>query len=267
MLETTSRTSTELRSTASELHSVIESSLQGLLREGEVSPAVRYAMFSGGKRIRPMLTLLAVQACGGDVREGLPAACAIECLHCASLIWDDMPCMDNAPERRGVSAVHVVFGEALATLAALSLLNCAYAIFGRYSGLAAEAGLCVAAMIEGQAADLEGGPGRDHRQASGQTYGKTTGLMRLTLTAGAIACGTSKTDVCVLARCGGYIGEAYQIFDDFEDGDAASQTGAHDMIAQAKSVLQHHFGTRAAPLIAAVDQIAVRCAEKKPVAA
>ena len=248
----------EMKTRITELRSSIEASLEALLRDAEVSPAVRYATFSGGKRIRPLLTLLAVEACGGDVRAALDAASAVECLHCASLIWDDMPCMDNAAERRGVPSLHVAFGEGVATLAALSLMNMAYAIFGRYRGLAAEAGACVAQMIDGQAADLRGGE-RDHR--------KTIGLMRLTLTAGAIACGASATEVRALSRCGECLGEAYQILDDFEDGDAASQRGAQELLLEAQTVLQREFGPRAVVLATAIDEIAARAAQQRPVAA
>jgi geranylgeranyl diphosphate synthase type II len=205
-------------------------------------------MFSGGKRTRPQLTLLAALACGGDLQAALPAACAIECLHCASLIWDDMPCMDNSSERRGVAAVHLMFGEGTATLAALSLLNHAYAIFGRYPGLSAEATHCVSEMIAGQVLDLKGGPRRDLR--------KSTGMMRLTFTAGALACGADAGDVSLLARCGEQVGAAYQIFDDFADGDVPSAEGAEDLITDTQALLQRHFTGNAAPLIAAVGQIA-----------
>jgi geranylgeranyl diphosphate synthase type II len=249
----------EVKTQTAELRAMIEESLESLLCEGEVSPAVRYAMFSGGKRIRPLLTLLAAEACGGDVGRALDAASAVECLHCASLIWDDMPCMDNATERRGVASLHVVFGEGVAVLAALSLMNTAYSILGRYAGLAEEAGVCVAQMIDGQAADIRGSAGRDHR--------KTIGLMRLTMTAGAIAGGATPTEIRALSRCGECIGEAYQILDDFDDGDAASQSGAEELLAEARAILRRDFGSRAAALLAAIDGVSARMTSKRPAAA
>lgn len=247
-----------------ELRSIIDSALEelldkGLLRGSQMNPAVRYAMFSGGKRTRPLLTLLAVHACGGDVHKAVPAACAIECLHCASLILDDMPCMDNAIERRGVAAAHVIFGEGIATLAAVALLNQAYSIFGQHHALAHEGGACVAEMIEGQAVDLQGGRERAHR--------KTTGLLRLSLTAGAIACGAADPDIHVLAQSGECLGEAYQMYDDFEDGDAASVMSADQLVAESKSVLQARFGTRVSPLLAAIDGIVLHFTARKLVAA
>ena len=247
-----------------ELRSMIDSSLEvlldaGLLQGSELRPAVRYALFSGGKRTRPTLTLLAVHACGGDIPKAVSAACAVECLHCASLIFDDMPCMDNASERRGVSSAHVTFGEGTAMLAAVALLNQAYSIFGQHRGLALEAGACVAEIIGGQAVDLQGGHERPHR--------KTTGLLRLSLTAGAIACGASEQDVRVLARSGEQVGEAYQIYDDFEDGDSSSIVGADELVAAAKSTLQNQFGPRVSPLLAAIDAIVSHFSERRLVAA
>ncbi len=235
-----------------ELRALIESALEELPTAGVVAAAARYAVFSGGKRIRPLLTLLAAQASGAETGEALRAACAVEYLHCASLIWDDMPAMDNASERRGGPAVHVRFGEAVATLAALALMNRAYAIFARNARLAAEAENCVAAMIEGQASG-------DHR--------KTAGLMRLTLMAGAMAAGRPRADAMTLGRCGELIGEAYQIFDDFRDGDAGSAAGAEDAMAEAKTILRRHFGPRAAGLIESVEAVANHCAGRRLAAA
>lgn len=244
MFDTTARSIAEFRS-------LIDRSLEEMLRPGELNPAVQYAVFSGGKRMRPMLTLLAAQACGADASAAVPAACAVELLHTASLILDDMPCMDNAAERRGIPAVHVMFSEGMATLASLALLNRAYSILGLSAGLLGEAEACVAEMIEGQAVDLQGGLENPNR--------KTSSLMRLTFTAGAIACGASNADVQVLARCGEQVGEAYQMYDDFEDGDAGSETGADEMVAEAKAKLHRHFGHRATPLTAAIDAIARHC--------
>jgi geranylgeranyl diphosphate synthase type II len=216
-------------------------------------------MFSGGKRTRPILTLLGVQACGGDLQKAVPAACAIECLHCASLIFDDMPCMDNAPERRGVASAHVIFGEGMAVLAALALLNRAYSLFGQQRALSMEACACVTEIIEGQAIDLQGRRERLNR--------KTRGLMRLSLTAGAIACGASDADIDALARCGEYVGEAYQMYDDFEDGDSTSKSGADELVAAAKGILDDRFAARGFPLVKAIDAIVIQFNDRKLVAA
>ncbi len=267
MLDATAGSFAELRSLIdSSLDSLLDGArLDGALLDGgqphgsELSRAVRYAMFPGGKRTRPVLTLLGVEACGGDLQKAVPAACAIECLHCASLIFDDMPCMDNAPERRGVASAHVMFGEGMAMLAALALLNRAYSLFGQHRELALEAGTCVAEIIEGQAIDLRGHRERLHR--------KTRGLMRLSLTAGAIACGAMEADIHVLARCGEHVGEAYQMYDDFEDGDSVTKSGADELVAAAKADLAGQFGARAFPLLTAIDGIVSHFNHRRLVAA
>src|ERR1044072_581764 len=89
---------------------------------GRLNEALHYAVFPGGKRMRPMLTIIGARAAGSSARRALPAACAIEFLHTSSLILDDLPAMDDATLRRGRSALHIAFGEGIALLAALALL-------------------------------------------------------------------------------------------------------------------------------------------------
>ena len=88
--------------------------------------AVEYSLMAGGKRLRPVLVLMAVEVCGGNISEALPAACAIEMIHTYSLIHDDLPSMDDDDLRRGLPTSHVVFGEALAILAGDALLTLAF---------------------------------------------------------------------------------------------------------------------------------------------
>ncbi len=216
----------------------------GLPGSDRLNDAIGYAVFPGGKRMRPILTLLGAESVGGDFDAALDAGCAVEFLHASSLIFDDLPAMDNARERRGLPALHLVFGEDVAVLAALALFNQAYAIFGRSPRLIAEATSCigVSGMIGGQA--VEG-------------MEKTTSLLRLALTAGAIACGASSADVRALARCGECLGEAYQLYDDLLDGDVphhASETcliRAQELIAESKAAAGIHGAT----LAAAIDRI------------
>ena len=93
--------------------------------------AMRYSLFAGGKRMRPVLALAAAEACGGTVTAALPAACAVECVHTYSLIHDDLPCMDDDDMRRGRATSHKVFGEGVAVLAGDALLTVAFEILGR----------------------------------------------------------------------------------------------------------------------------------------
>ncbi len=251
---------TESGNVFSDLRALIETSLRDRAAGADWTPAVRYAVFSGGKRIRPLLSVLAAQACGADPARALPAACAVEFLHTASLILDDLPCMDNADERRGRASVHVKFGEAAAALAVVSLLNQAYGIFGSSPRLAAEAEKCVAETIAGQSADLT-------RAQPDRTFRKSAGLLRLAFTAAPLACEATAEDISVLAECGRAVGQAYQIYDDFEDGDAASAAGAEELTSEAGRLLREHFGTPAAPLISGIEAVFLHCKGKRLAAA
>jgi geranylgeranyl diphosphate synthase type II len=225
---------------------------------------------------------------GGSAQTALPIACAIEFLHTSSLILDDLPAMDDAQLRRGRAALHLVYGEGLAMLTALALLNQAYALLAQTgaSRLIAEAARCVGTdgMIGGQAADLDirASRGNSHALASRQL--KTTALARLTIIAGAIATGADERDVSALARYGECLGAAYQICDDLLDelGESATagknvgqdarhlrssftaQFGAeearrlaHDLLAEGKQALRERFGERqtASLLIEAADLV------------
>lgn len=199
--------------------------------------AIEFAIFPGGKRLRPVLSLMAAEVANCDLDAALPAACAVEFLHTSSLIFDDLPAMDDAAMRRGCLSLHLRFGEDMAILAALALLNRAYAIFGAKPKLLAEAASCIGecGMIGGQSIDLEQrSPGAFAADETSFTRRdqKTAALMRLTLTAGALASGASCAAVEALACCGTLLGEAYQICDDLLDqlspGDATGKTACQD---------------------------------------
>lgn len=236
--------------------------------------------------MRPILAMMGARIVHSKIERAVPAACATEFLHAASLIFDDLPAMDDADVRRGRAALHLEFGEDVALLTALALLNQAYAIFGRTPALIQEATDCIGVdgMICGQAVDL------DIRAAGGtpdkfdSRNRKTTALMRLTLTAGAIALGADESDVQALARCGECLGEAYQIYDDLldefgcceETGKTAHQDARHQrpshvlefgceasqdhlasLIAESKETLRSCFGETEAVcvLVGAIDSI------------
>ncbi len=126
--------------------------------------AMSYSLLAGGKRLRPVLVLMACEACGGSSEEALPAACAIEMIHTYSLIHDDLPAMDDDDYRRGRRTNHKVFGEALAILAGDALLTLAFEVTARDVRPSAVAAACCAdlafaagacGMVGGQVADLE----------------------------------------------------------------------------------------------------------------
>lgn len=211
------------------LPTVIESSLEEHLpqcRHFSASPldrALRSAVFPGGKRLRPMLTMLGARIFSADIQRVLPAACAVEFIHTSSLIFDDLPCMDDAKLRRGAPALHRVYGEGIALLAGIALLNQAYAICGETPELIREATACVGVngMIGGQALDLSPVPAgefsSDHISRLADRDRKTSAMMRLALSAGALAHGVTREELLPLSAAGIFLGEAYQICDDLLD--------------------------------------------------
>ncbi len=215
----------------------IESSLREFLPlappkiETRFNEAVEYALFSGGKRLRPVLTLLGAELFGGKPELMMPAAVAGEFIHTSSLIFDDLPCMDNAPERRGKTSVHEKFGEGLAVLVAIGFLNVSYGlIFVNHANLLERAMLAHAELVECiGAAGMLGGQSVDLALAKGVAAGensdnfeavrnlKTSALMRLSLRVGAILAGASQLDLATLSRFAGLLGDAYQLSDDLID--------------------------------------------------
>src|ERR1043166_333585 len=112
---------------------IIDRALDRFLPKASAKPrtihkAMRYSMFAGGKRLRPILCLAAAEACGGKTSAALPAACAVECIHTYSLIHDDLPSMDNDDLRRGRPTCHKVFGDGIAILAGDALLTIAFEV-------------------------------------------------------------------------------------------------------------------------------------------
>jgi len=195
---------------------------------GRFNEALHYAVFPGGKRLRPIITLLAGRLAGVGA-EGMSSACAIEFLHSSSLILDDLPGMDDADLRRNKKALHLVFGEGLAVLAAVALLNQAYALFvasaralggeSRIAELLSEATSCIGAngMIGGQVIDLEANATELNHHGLADRDAKTIALMRLMTTCNALAAGASSDDCAALAGFGEYLGGAYQTCDDLLD--------------------------------------------------
>ena len=210
--------------------------------ETKFNEAVEYALFSGGKRLRPVLTLLGAELFGGAVETLLPAACAGEFVHTSSLIFDDLPCMDNAPERRGVTSLHEKFGEGLAVLVAIGFLNASYSlVFVNHANLPERAMAahreiieCVGAagMLGGQSVDLALAKGAGDGGASLEIEAvrnlKTSALMRLSLRVGAILAGANYFDLATLSRFAELLGDAYQLSDDLIDLDEDAEIFADE---------------------------------------
>lgn len=200
-----------------------------------LNDALAYAVFPGGKRLRPALALLAADLAGLPRAQGLTVACAVEFLHSSSLILDDLPAMDDAAVRRNRRALHLVYGEGVAVLTAVALLNQSYALLAQaargcgqpdaVARLVAEAARAVGAdgMVGGQVIDLElRANGADMATLASRDL-KTVALMRLMMTAGALACGAADADTRALAEFGECFGRAYQVCDDLLDDTCACE--------------------------------------------
>ena len=188
--------------------------------------ALRYAVFPGGARVRPKLLLAVAQACGNaDAAAAMAGACAIELLHCASLVHDDLPCFDGAAYRRGKPSVHVAFGERLAVLAGDALIVEAFATVAAYPAIArlvAEAVGAPHGICAGQAWECE-----DKLDLVRYQRAKTGALFASCTMLGAVAAGRQAAP---WRNCGMLIGEAFQVADDLRDvagvsGDIGKPTG------------------------------------------
>ncbi|GAB4155340.1 MAG: polyprenyl synthetase family protein [Planctomycetota bacterium] len=215
----------------------IEAALEELLPAADEPPArlheaMRYAMFPGGKRLRPLLGLIGCRATGGDLEKALCPSAAIECLHTYSLVHDDLPCMDDDDLRRGRPTCHIRYGEALALLAGDALLTLAFEGVAR-GGTRAVAELARAAgsrgMVGGQVGDIEAERDSGQRTLDRVEWihdRKTGALIAASLSVGAHA----GTDVELpgdlldaLRAYGSRIGRAFQIADDCLDLTSTAQ--------------------------------------------
>lgn len=184
--------------------------------------AIRYSVLAGGKRLRPVLAMAAYEACGGEEDIIYPAAVALECIHCYSLIHDDLPCMDDDDLRRGQPTVHKKFSEAVALLAGDALHDLAFELMAKTGRPEAIRELAEAigtrGMLAGQMADME---------AEGRTLTldeisfihthKTGKLIRGALRIGALLAEAGRDQFEAVSQFGEKIGLAFQIMDDILD--------------------------------------------------
>jgi len=235
----------------------------------ELNEAIHHALFPGGKRMRPILTLLAMHTAGGPWRDALPVACAVEYLHTCSLILDDLPCMDSALERRGKKPTHLVFGESTAILAAVALLNGTWALLfqndfspegvARTQRLLQEASRCIGpdGIIAGQFFDLSF---FISHTTTTESLLKTASTTRFMLSSGAIMAGAPERAVEALAIFGQELGSTYQMLDDVIDRETDARLGptgqfvllfdhACDCINQATDRLSRFFNDDSASLM------------------
>jgi geranylgeranyl diphosphate synthase type II len=224
-------------SSIDELRATVEDALEGALPPETAWPetlhrAVRYSLFAGGKRIRPVLVLAAGEAVGGARGELMPLACAVEMIHTYSLVHDDLPAMDDDDLRRGKPTSHKVFGEAIAILAGDALLTRAFHLLAEVPPGAGPAVLdrrvratavlgeaCgTTGLIGGQVMDLES-EGREIDAPALECLhrAKTGALLLACVRGGAILGGASEREERALERYGKAVGLAFQVVDDVLD--------------------------------------------------
>ena len=207
-------------------------------RPEPVHRAMHYALTGAGKRVRPVLTLVVAELFGARPDAVLDLACAVEMVHACSLVLDDLPSMDDATLRRGRPTVHLAFGESVALLAALALLNRAYALVAesahrlasrRYTSedmvhhLAAAIGS--EGLIGGQALDLLAGPGELDLELLEYIHSHKTGALFMAAgELGAMAADARRRDLELIARYAKNLGLAFQISDDLLDVLASAAT-------------------------------------------
>lgn len=237
----------------------LEAYLAGLDQGAGLQQACAYSLAAGGKRLRPVLALLACEALGGRPEQALDAALAVEMIHTFSLIHDDLPAIDNDDLRRGKPTCHKVFGEATAVLAGDALVFAAFALVGA-SAYAPE----VRADLTRKMAELGGMHGLIAGEyadimAEGQTLeisqieaiytDKTGKLFELALYAGGRIAGGAPAELDALQRCGRHLGLAFQAVDDILDvtssSDAMGKTTGKDLL-QDKATLVKVLGLEAA---------------------
>jgi geranylgeranyl diphosphate synthase, type II len=263
---------------------IVEEALQHYLPADDIPAkiyeAVRYSVFNGGKRIRPILCMAAAEAVGGDMAAAIPVACALELIHTYSLIHDDLPAMDNDDFRRGKPTCHKTFGEDIAILAGDALLTEAFVLLSRaekvrLSGFSAERRLAViqeiayaagiSGMVGGQALDMLSGQSGAEENTLWEIHRRKTGaLIVAAVKTGAMIFNAGKDKIQALAEYGINLGLAFQIADDIlnVEGDRevmGKETGsdaAHDKLtypsllgmATAKEKLAKHIEVAVASL-------------------
>lgn len=258
---------------------LIHRGLERLLPKGAVDPppvhqAMRYAVFGGGKRIRPILTLAVSEALGGREEDGLIPACAIEMIHSYSLIHDDLPCMDNADMRRGRPSCHKKFGEAIALLAGDGLLTLAFQVLSNIKKpekscrLIREIGAAVGTrgMIGGQVEDIGMGTcGLNKAKLEKMNRRKTGELIKVSCLAGAVMAEAKRAEERAILSYGEHLGFAFQVVDDIIDRDGylrvmsgrEARLKARFLIKKAKNALSR-FGSKDRILRLIADSIAER---------
>jgi geranylgeranyl diphosphate synthase type II len=204
-------------------------------RPATIHAAMRYSVFAGGKRLRPVLCLAAAEACGGEISNALAPACAVELMHTYSLVHDDLPAMDDDDLRRGRPTCHKVYGEGMAVLCGDALLTESFIVLAQtaatkrygtrdYIAELAETGGS-RKLIGGQVMDLEGeGKKLTKRDLVRIHEAKTAALLTTSLRLGAMTANATPAKLEALTLFGHALGLAFQVIDDILDVTQSTKT-------------------------------------------
>ncbi|MEG2454799.1 MAG: polyprenyl synthetase family protein [Oscillospiraceae bacterium] len=207
----------------------LKDAFSGRTAHADLYDAINYSLLSGGKRLRPVITLEACRICGGDVGAALPYACAVEMIHTYSLIHDDLPCMDNDDLRRGRPTNHKVFGEATAVLAGDGLLTAAFETMAEHGKTIPPERIIEAVACLGKAAGARGMVGGQVLDMAGEGRGitraeleelqrlKTGALISAAAELGCIVAGGTGAQRKALVNYAQKLGLAFQVRDDMLD--------------------------------------------------
>jgi len=241
---------TDLKTHLTTTRDAVDRALDEFLPKQKTPPvtihkAMRYSLFAGGKRLRPILCLAACEAICGNDKPAMPLACAVELIHTYSLVHDDLPCMDDDDLRRGRPTCHMVFGEGIAVLTGDALLTQAFEVAAQTKPsktfTSAEMLLELARasgslwLIAGQVMDVEAeGKPINAEQLRAIHERKTAALLGVSVRLGAMAGGATKEQMTAMAKFGYCIGLAFQIIDDILDVTATEEQMGKSVRADAE---------------------------------
>jgi geranylgeranyl diphosphate synthase, type II len=241
------------------LRILVDERLTGLVPPAQQAPAalhqsMRHSLLAPGKRVRALLLILATKHFGGSEESALASACAVEMVHAASLILDDLPAMDNATLRRGLPANHRVYGEATAILAAIALMNRAFGVIAEDRALTDAARVRLTdilsraigseGLVAGQEADIKWQPVAATRKDVELVHmRKTAALFAASTEMGAVVAGINGADAQRMRDFGKRLGLAFQVLDDLIDVLAAREQAGKDVDRDAgKPSMVHTIG-------------------------
>lgn len=231
-----------------------------LPKKGDLAKAMRYSIFAGGKRFRPILCLATAAALGGNEKKILPYSCAVEMIHTFTLIHDDLPAMDNSDLRRGKPSNHKVYGEALAILAGDALSTIAFKLIADRPAALLELSSALLEVVEGQVADIEA----PNKPLTAKTIRsihkwKTAALLRACVRGTALICEAEPGAIKALTDYAEHLGLAFQIADDILDVTATKKQLGKPVQADVKKGYPYLFGLdRSKELAAKERQLAIK---------